>query len=102
MAKRPYKYRIPAWLIEFIVAVALVFGIIVIMRSIAARAEPADQWIEIVIEADLHADLLDHEDQRFVRFMANVLTATPNVTPTAPQRQWLLAIKNRIERRGMR
>jgi hypothetical protein len=97
-----YKYRIPAWLVEFIVAAALVFAIVMIFRVIAARAEPADQWIEIVIEADLHTDLLDREDQHFIRYMANVLTATPNATPTAAQRQWLLAIKNRIERRGMR
>jgi hypothetical protein len=37
MTKR-YKYRLPNWLIEFIVAAVLVFAIIVTLRSIAARA----------------------------------------------------------------
>jgi hypothetical protein len=46
MARRPYKYRIPAWLIELIVAIAIVLGIGLIFRAILARAEPADQWIE--------------------------------------------------------
>jgi hypothetical protein len=36
---KPYKYRIPMWLLEFIVAVALCVGIIVAFRAISAHAE---------------------------------------------------------------
>jgi len=37
MTKR-YKYRVPNWLIELIVAIMLVLAIMITLRSIAARA----------------------------------------------------------------
>jgi hypothetical protein len=34
-----YKYRVPTWVLELIVAMTLVFGVIVLFRAIAAHAE---------------------------------------------------------------
>ena len=93
------RNRFSMILLEVLVALALGFAVVVTFRAIMARAEPADQWIEIVIEADRCVPCLDREDRQFIRYMANRLTADPSVEPTPSQRQWLTAIKERLERR---
>jgi hypothetical protein len=91
------KYRIPMWAIELLVAFALVFGIVMTIRVIAARSETPDEWFKLVATIEQHQDHLDEEDRQFIRYMTNVLTLDQAVMPTAAQQRWLLDIKRRME-----
>ena len=72
-----------------------------------ATERTPEQWFELVagIERDLaqaeaeHRLIakVDHEDRRFIRKMANDLTARDNARPTPAQAQWLLAIRAWID-----
>lgn len=55
-----------------------------------------DDWFRLVVECQTQEHRLDSTDRRFLRYMANELTAHEEAFPTPPQQRWLLDIKRRL------
>ena len=95
-------------ILQFLIATALVFAIMMTLKTVTKGEEmTSDNWFALIvgIERDIaKADAehrmirnLDHEDRRFIRKMANDLTAHENAKPTPAQGQWLLSIRAWID-----
>lgn len=88
--------------LEVLIVLALVFGIMMTLQKVRGQTTSGD-WLAVVAEidraiedADKAGRVLKHidaEDRKFVRKMANVLTAEDNAVPTAAQARWLRSIR---------
>jgi hypothetical protein len=66
-------------------------------RSASREAADDIDWYNVACECDAHGDLLTAGEQQFV---SDMVTWTARRTPTEKQQAWLLAIFNRVRRRG--
>ena len=75
--------------------------------ALAAERSP-DDWFKLVTEIQQNIEKadaehrwlrnIDREDRAFVRKMVNELAVRQDSMPTAAQAQWLLAIKDWVEK----
>jgi hypothetical protein len=85
--------------LEALIALALVFAILVTLRVIAwGRELTPNEWFALTIDLQKYEARLDADDRKFLRYMVNVLTIEPSVTPKPEHQRWLLDIKRRMER----
>jgi hypothetical protein len=66
-------------------------------RSASREAAHDIDWYSVACEGDAHGDLLTPREQQFG---SDMVTWTARRAPTKKQQAWLLAIFNRMRRRG--